>query len=197
MRDLEKVYCSDQLFPLFANRILSRTRPEYPQYLRWLGLREDEADELDVLARSGGQRATDTLEIVQCPEPTRDNTYEVYFFSHGLRYLWEPDQGVIKGLNAGQRLFLMRDIQNRADPLALLLRTDDPVGLVGYVPRYFAGEFSTVLRRVGQERVRVSVEEVNHDAPSNFRLRCKLIAPWPADFAPCSEEAFRPMIAAS
>lgn len=40
MTDLDAEYVSTELFPLFANRVLSRTRPEYQDYLRWLGLSE-------------------------------------------------------------------------------------------------------------------------------------------------------------
>lgn len=195
MVDLNSVYSSTELFPLFANRILSRTRPEYSEYLSWLGLDESKASELEVLARSGGQRATDTLEIIPCPEPTPDNSYVVRFFSHGLRYLAEKDQQRVGSLRPGDRLWLMRDVQNRIDAMALLMRTDDPISVVGYVPRYYSGEFSTLMEKVGQERVRVSVEQVNADAPSNFRLLCKLEAPWPADFAPCSQGQFETLAA--
>jgi hypothetical protein len=75
----------------------------------------------------------------------------------------------------------------------LLMRTGDPMSMVGYVPRYYSGEFSTVMDKVGQERVSVSVERVNADAPSNLRLLCKFVAPWPVDFVPCSQDQFKPL----
>jgi len=150
-----------------------------------------------VLARSGGQRATDTLEIVPCPEPTSDNNYVAFFFAHGLRYLSEKDQQRVAILNGGDRLFLMRDVQNVVDSMALLMRTGDPMSMVGYVPRYYSGEFSTVIDKVGHERVRASVERVNADAPSNFRLLCKLVAPWPVGFAPWSQDEFKPLAQAN
>ena len=80
MVDLDAVYVSNELFPLFANRLLSKSRSEYRDYLRWFGLDDSRASELEVLGRSGGQRATDTLEIIPCPEPTPDHRYIVYFF---------------------------------------------------------------------------------------------------------------------
>lgn len=195
MLDLGTVYLSNELFPLFANRMLPKSRPEYRDYLSWLGLEEGSADEIEVLARSGGQRATDSLEIVPCPEPTSDNNYVAYFFAHGLRHMSEKDQQRVTTLNVSERVFLMRDVQNKADPMALLLRTDDPMSMVGYVPRYYSAEFSTVMDRVGQEPVRVSVERVNPSAPSNFRLLCKFQSPWPLDFAPCSRGEFEPLAA--
>ena len=40
MRDLHEVYNSQDLFPLFANRLISKKRQEYQDFLRWLDLYE-------------------------------------------------------------------------------------------------------------------------------------------------------------
>lgn len=193
MGDLEAAYVSNVLFPLFANRLLPKSRPDYANYLRWLGLSEQAHNEIEVLSRSGGSRATDTLEMFPCPEPTADKHYEVYFFSHGLRHLIPQNQGRIGELQADEQLFLMRDIQNQHDAMALLLRTDDPISVVGYCPRYYSGEFSRLLESVSPDRVHVSVAQVNPDAPMQLRLLCKLSAPWPANFSPCSMDQFQPL----
>ncbi len=193
MVDLEAAYVSDVLFPLFANRVLPKSRPEYGDYLRWLGLSEQGHSELEVLARTGGLRATDTLEIIPCPEPTEDKSYEVFFFSHGLRHLSSKDQARVNELKAGERLYLMQDLQNEHDSMALLLRTNDPVSVVGYCPRYYSGEFSKLLKSVESDNVRVTVEQVNPDAPMQLRLLCKLHAPWPANFSACAMEQFQPL----
>lgn len=193
MNNLDTAYVSDVLFPLFANRMLPKSRPEYREYLRWLGLGEEHYDELDILARSGGLRATDTLEIFPCPEPTEDMRYRVYFFSHGLRHLILENQARVNRLQVGERLFLMRDLQNSHDAKALLLRTDDPMSIVGYCPRYYSGEFSRLLDTVDAEKVHVTVEQVNADAPMQLRLLCKVEAPWPTNFSVCSLGQFQPV----
>lgn len=192
MLNLDAAYVSDVLFPLFANRVLPKSRPEYGDYLRWLGLDESEHNELEVLARSGGSRATDTLEIFPCPEPTKDKNYEVYFFSHGVRHLQPQDQAKVNELKVGERLYLMRDLQNEHDATAFLMRTSDPISCVGYCPRYYSAEFSHLLESVGAESVRVTVEQVNLDAPMQLRLLCKVSAPWPANFSACSLDQFQP-----
>lgn len=191
MVDLESAYVSDVLFPLFSNRVLPKSRPEYGDYLRWLGLSGSE-DQLEVLARSG-TRATDTLEMIPCPEPTVDKNYEVYFFSHGVRHLKAEDQTNISKLRQGDRLYLMRDQQNEHDPMALLMRTGDPIFCVGYCPRFYSGDFSRLLTSVGAENVHVSVEQINPDAPAQLRLLCKLVAPWPAEFSACAMDQYQPL----
>lgn len=190
MVDFDAAYVSEVLFPLFANRVLPKSRPEYGDYLRWLGLSENEHDDLEVLARTGGLRGTDTLELIPCPEPTQSSSYEVYFFGHGLRYLPPEHQERVNALKAGEQLFLMRDIQNPYDPMALLMRTNDPMSLVGYCPRYYSTEFTRLIEAVKPDKVKVVVEQVNPDAPSQLRLLCKLTSPWPANFLPCSRDEF-------
>ena len=190
MRDLNSLYLSEKLFPLFANRILPKSRPEYRDYLRWLGLDATEYDELDLLARSGGVRATDTLEIFPCPAPDKNGMYVGYFFCHGLRYLAPENRARVMSMKSGDRLYLMQDLQNRFDQTALVLRTDDPVSFVGYCPRYYSTAFTQLLKKVDPKRVTVQAERVSLDAPSNLSVLCKLVAPWPKKFAPCTTGLF-------
>jgi len=61
--DLHRLYRSTEQFPFFENRLMSRGRADYSAYLGSLGLAHN-ADPFEVLARSGGRRATDTVEVV-------------------------------------------------------------------------------------------------------------------------------------
>ncbi|PCH60224.1 MAG: DNA-binding protein [Gammaproteobacteria bacterium] len=190
MKDLNSSYISEKLFPLFANRVLSKSRPEYEQYLKWLGMSENAYDVMDELSRTGGFRATDSLELFPCPEPTAQNQYVVYFFSRGIRHILPENRERVNKLEKGQSLFLMCDIQNKYDPHALVLRTDDPVTLVGYAPRYYSGEFSSIVNEVSPENIEVTAERVNKDAPLQYRLLCKMSSPWPTSFQPCVHDQF-------
>ena len=194
MNDFHAEYVSDELFPLFANRILAKSRPEYDKYLTWLGLSRSGYDELDELARTGGLRATDSLELFSCPQPDKNQNYEVYFFSRGLRHLNTESQNRAANLHPNERLFLLQDLQNEHDEMALLLRTGDPVTLVGYAPRYYSGEFSQLIESVGPKNVEVVVEKVNFDAPLQYRILCKIVSPWPANFSPCQRGMFETLV---
>lgn len=194
MNDLHVKYVSDKLFPLFANRILAKSRPEYQQYMSWLGLNHVPPDSLDELARTGGLRATDSLELFPCPSPTASHHYEVFFFARGMRHLHAENGIRASQLKLGEQLFAMPDPQNQFDQMALLLRTADPITLVGYAPRYFAAEFNQLINSLGAEQVQVSVEKVNIDAPLQYRVLCKISAPWPSNFQPCRENDFKPIL---
>ncbi len=190
MRDLYEVYKSRDLFPLFANRLISKKRPEYQDFLRWLDLREEEADPLVLLARTEGLRATDSLTVFPCPEPDTEGRYVVHFFSHGLRHLPDEARLRVNSLRPGDRLYLLPDPQNPHDGYAIALRTGDPKAIVGYCPRYISRDFLDILHNAPQS-VEVRVKRVNADAPIQLRLLCTLTADWPEDFRPCSTEYFQ------
>jgi len=177
MDQLDKVYTSETLFPLFSNRLLLDSRPEKKNYKEWLDIEENECDPLTMLAITEGIRGTDTFEVFPYPKPNDEGQYAVKFLSHGLRYLPEYVIERINNLQKGDRLFILPDIQNSYDPMALALRTDDPVEMVGYCPRYLSPDFYELLEKTRTIDIEVSVERANVDAPFQLRLLCKIVAP--------------------
>jgi hypothetical protein len=77
--DLEVRYVSPALFPVFANRVMSPNRPDFVDYLTWLGLDEASSNPLTLLARSGGRKITDSLRIIPYPAGGPGGVYEVHF----------------------------------------------------------------------------------------------------------------------
>ena len=193
MNRLEDSYESDELFPIFKNRLLPKSRPEYEAYLNWLGFGDREISEIEELARSGGIRATDSLQLFPLPE-NKNGLYEVMFFSHGIRHLPANYIERVNHLCQGNKLYLMHDFQNEFDSLALALRTSDPIEIVGYCPKFFVKDFSKLIAKAGSKEVNVSIVRVNLNSPLQFRLLCKLSCPWPTDFTPFENEAFLPVI---
>lgn len=172
MEDIKKVYKSENLFPLFNNRLLSKKRPEYPTFLEWLGL-DDETSKIDLLGRSGGIRGTDQLQMFKRVEFYNDGTFEHIFFSHGLRHLSDMTKKRVLSLRTGEELFFCIDIQNDYDENAVLIRSENPVEAVGYCPRYLANDILSLLKE-NKNSVRAFVESISYDAPTNYQLMCKL-----------------------
>jgi hypothetical protein len=188
-------YRSNQLFPLFSNRIISPERPEYKRYLDWLDMNVTEKyDPIEMLALTEGIKATDNFEFFQCPSKTEDGKYKVNFLVHGLRHIPKTTVERLNRLQTGQMLYLMLDIQNPYDSNAIALRTSDPTMLAGYCPRYLSPDVRKLITLNGQKNIRVEVKKLNIDAPLNLRLFCQVIASWPEGFEPCSEEDFQPVI---
>lgn len=195
MERLDQIYESDELFPLFANRLLSRSRPEYEAYLRWSGFEIDNPpDPILVLGVTEGIRQTDAVEVFPCPVPAADGCYLNKFFLHGIRWMPPPAIDRIARLNRGERLKIMLDLQNEYDPNAVAVRTEGERMQIGYVPRYLAHDVCQLMGDCGAYFIDVNVARVNSDAPLQNRVLCQMRACWPAGFEPCSGEDFLPIV---
>lgn len=195
MENLEEVYESESLFPVFANRLLPSSRPEYEAYLRWSGFDpSNPPDPIAVLGVTEGIRRTDMIELFPCPVPDADGCYLNKFFLHGLRYMPESARDRVLALRQDEQLFPMLDLCNPADANAVALRTieGDRV-MVGYVPRYLARDVWKLFQNCEPNFIKVYAHRVNRDAPLQQRLLCRMQACWPKDFQPCSGEEFQPI----
>lgn len=186
MKDLKRRYVSEDLFPIFANRVMPASRPEYQEYIHWLGVAN--GDPLHLLARSEGIKVTDGLQLY--PVPDRQATYEMSFFCHGIRHLPKEAQSRVDVLQPGERLFPMLDLQNPFDAKAVALRTNDPIVLVGYCPSFLAQDIKVLLQ---DSTAQIIVEQRNDNAPIQLRLLCKFSAVWPEAFMPFDDPRFLPL----
>lgn len=173
--DLHRVYRSRDLFPFFENRLPPKERSDFPAFVASLDLPVD-ADPFEILARTQGRRATDTVEVFA--EPVADETCRVVvrFLVRGVRHI--PDaQDAIDDLAPRDELRVLPDPQNAVDRFAVLLRTND-VRLVGWIPAYLTrlvhgslahgSGASVVVERIG-----------DRSGPVHHRLLCRLEADWP------------------
>lgn len=145
--DLDHIYESDRLWPFFDLRVMDRKRPDYPQYVRWLGLTVD-ASRLDILSRSGGLPKGDSVSLAESPAVADSGATEAIFLVRGVSYAIRQHrtEAVADSLQTGDRLTLADDSTNEANPRALLLEASDgaPVGwipdlLVDYAHRVRSG----------------------------------------------------------
>jgi hypothetical protein len=198
MPALDRVYESDSLFPLFANRLPSPSRPEYEAYLAWGGFDSDNPpDPLALLGVTQGLRQTDSLEVFPCPERDQQGRYLSKFFLHGVRWMHPAAQERIAHLRHGEALRLFLEVGNPADPHAVQLQTTDIRGRlpVGYVPRYLALDVRELCERCHPDLIEVTVERLNAGAPLQQRVLCRMNSCWPDNFMPCTSEHFQPIVA--
>lgn len=194
MSSLDQVYESAELFPIFANRLLSSSRPEYEAYLQWGDFDvSDPPDPIVILGVTEGLRQTDAIEVFPCPQPDADGCFFNKFFLHGIRWMSDAAIERISRLVPGEPLKLMLDIQNAYDPNAVAVRTDDDRTMIGYIPRYLANDVWELLNDCARDFMQVVVARVNSDAPLQNRLLCQMRACWPEGFDPCRGEDFQPI----
>jgi len=193
---LYKTYESEDIFPLFANQVLSRNRPEFDDFVEWLSVPKEKADPVAILARTSDQ-VTDTLEIFPYPEQREDDAHVVHFFVRGLRYQSDCAIKRVHSLEPGERLLMLPDVQNEHDPNACLLRTVErhkkDMHLMGYLPRYLAREMSRISPE-HRTASKIEVVRVNPSpAPIHFRILCRLAFPSSSTYQPFDDEVYDPL----
>lgn len=189
--DLNAVYESEELFPVFSNRLMPRRRPDYEDFVQRLNL-DVETDPFEVLIRSEGWKATDRVEVFAHPERTSENDLTMLFFLRGVRYLPGAMEAV-RDVRCDDPLELVDQPSNLVNRRAVLISTRTGKE-IGWVPDCLLDTVHE-LREHGS-LVRVVAEHVNPDsAPPHMRVLCRLRAPWPAGYEPLSGPDYQPVAA--
>lgn len=175
------VYRSQSLLPFFTNRVMSKGRPDYASFVRRLDLAPETAGPDEILARSGGVRATDTVEIFAEPTRQEDGRWQAIFLVRSIRHLHAGEE-TASSLQVGQRLFCMLDIQNPRNRRAVALRTEDH-RIVGFCPDYLTDYLDEILLEdpAGEATV-LAISPP--PAPVHYRVLCELVFRAPADTTP-------------
>lgn len=171
--NLDRAYVSDEVPAFFANRILSSERRGYDKYLNWLGVADlSHADiPFELLARTGGGRATDTFHVVDLPA-SDSSTFTSRFFVSGIRYIEDVDRALGEIQN-GSELVLELDESNSVNPKAVLIETLHG-STVGYVPDWLCSDIHTLISN--QWTLSATAERVNPEAPAHVRVLCRVEA---------------------
>jgi hypothetical protein len=167
--DVNVVYRSPTLFPFFAQRVMDPKRPDYESYIRALALPED-ADELDVLGRSGGRRQSDTYQVIEAPRVDAGGRTSFDFLVHGVRFApsgLDPDllNEELDRLRTGDRLALLAEPDNPVNERAQLVVTAAGLPL-GWIPDLLLPYVDHVMSSGGD----LSVLRVN-SADTAWQLR--------------------------
>lgn len=121
--DLERRYAAAALFPLFAQRVMHPSRPDFDRYRRALGLDVDSSD-WAMLGRSQGQREGDAIRVFPEPDVNEAGVTSSTFFVSGLGDRMREDPRVepaLVRLIVGNRLRLLEERATAEDTRALLV----------------------------------------------------------------------------
>ena len=191
--DLSKRYKSEELIPLFQNRLPSRSRSDFRKMAKWLNLSGDE-NQFDLLSRFGLIPGTDSILIY--PEPKIDSgEYHLEFFVHGIRHMGEEALKHCGLIGEGDRLLPVLDVQNPADQNAVALRREGDSVLIGYAPAFYASDLKTLLSspRIANS-ARITTVRNNEDAPTQLRLLCRFVSTVTPDFRALDTEEHKILV---
>lgn len=174
--NFEKIYRSESLPVFFLNRIMSPRRPSYDDYLTWLGVEGVSSVLLpmEVLARTGGGRATDTFYVVDYPDvPERE--FQTTFFISGISHSNQAEKA-LSLIEEGSELKLKPEPDNPYNPKAQVIDTLTGEQL-GWVPDWLCDPITTLASDGWSIDLRVL--KYNADAPSRSKVLVSLLAKRP------------------
>lgn len=151
--DFESDYESPVLFPAFQNRVISRKRPDFAEYVRVLALDED-ADQIEILSANGGKRATDFFDVFPVPETGADGNFSCRFFLPGGIHVEQPAGSRVDELRPGDKLSVSLSGELSSGPLRLSLLTEEGQE-VGWAPQYLTHDLASCADQPGEYEAKV------------------------------------------
>jgi hypothetical protein len=140
-RRIDAPYEARYLFATFADRIPSAQRADAARMLASWGV-EHPDDQFEVLAKSGGLRATDRIELAEYRAVDDPLDEPLEFRVAGMKHVPADSRGA---LVVGVTLKFEREPSNPHDPYATIVaRTADGMR-AGYVPRQYTAMIARLL----------------------------------------------------
>ena len=190
---LDEAYWSSELFPVFQNRVMNRSRPDFGNYLHYLDLHEG-ADPIEILRVNGGSRVTDTYEVFPKLDKNEDGSFACRFFLHGWRYVEAIAQGRLDNLTPGEELHMKVQHDNPVDGRAVQILTTD-CHMIGWAPRYLVSDLAETMTHT-PDKCNAKVVKINpQPAPSKQRVLIEMTGNW-GQHEPMTSEDFMPLVVA-
>ena len=191
-RNLAQDYRSLELFPLFQNRVMSPSRPDFKSYLQSLDLEED-TNPIEILAINGGERVTDRYEVFPLPVRQFDGSYLFRFFLHGWRYASSAAQERLRKLEPGEELRVAFELNNPLTGQGVQIQTAD-YHMIGWAPHYLVDDFAKAMNDGPGRYVARAVKLNPQPIPSKQRLLVELRCRW-NQHEPMSGPDYEPLVA--
>ena len=171
---IDRISITPSIPPVYACRMPLDRPQEMPVNLPDLGLRADLDDPIAYVARSGGYRQKDDLDVFPELDPDRDGCYRFFFGLSGLHLL--ADERWIKDtVRAGDRLI----VRGRG---AIHQPTGNPIGSVpGYIQ---------ALVTEHPPNVTLQIEQINDAFFTKRKLLCLATC---RDFTPFTSAPYLPI----
>ncbi len=171
--DVNRTYVSNALPAFFVNRLMSKKRQSYPDYLNAIGIDAPGLDTpMELLARTGGPRNTDTFHLVEDLVADEQGLVVSRFLASGVRHV-DGATDALTRIRPGEELELRSDADNPVNPRAQLVCAATGEAL-GYVPDWLLVDLDRLLDRA--ESYRVFAERVSPEEHPHLRLLCRIEA---------------------
>lgn len=152
---------------------MSKKRQSYPVYLNAIGIDALGLDTpMELLARTGGPRATDTFHLVEDLVADDNGRVVSRILASGVRHV-DGATDALSRIRPGDELKLRAHADNPVNPRAQLVCAATGEAL-GYVPDWLLVDLEQLLDRA--ESFRVFAERVSPNEHPHLRLLCRIEA---------------------
>ena len=181
--NMGRSYHSEELFPLFKNRIMTPGRHGFQEYLKLLDFEGMKPDPLEIMAVDGGYRATDNYQVFPKIAKDENGCFQSRFFLHGWRHTNDAARTRLEKLVAGENLYVTVELTNPETTTAVQIQTED-YQMLGWAPRYLVHDLvHAMAHSPGVLKCKV-VRFNSMPAPSKQRVLIELCGQWPSDYSP-------------
>lgn len=170
--DIDKVYKSDILFPVFSSRLPDKKRKGIEDILSKYSL--EEYDEYKLLKRSGARLPIDNLEFIDpIIDENNGNVKRMFYLAVPRHYLGCDGEDCAKSVNLdlGESLQLVLESENKYDSNAIKIINSKDVHL-GYIPRYYSEGVAELIK--DGYKYLCNVYEIQKDNNCNECLKIQL-----------------------
>ena len=188
---VDKDYRSEELFPLFQNRVMSPARPDFQSYLETLGY-VGTAEPIEILAVNGGVRRTDNYEVFPKLEKQPDGGFTSRFLLHGGRHVNRDSQERLKRVKQGEELFIALELTNPVTQLAVQIQTRDNY-ILGWAPHYLVNDLVAAMADSPSEYKARAVRIHRDDHSPRPTLLVELSSRWDS-YEPMSGPDYQPLV---
>lgn len=148
--ELNVVYKSENLFPVFSSRLPDKKRKDIKRILEKYGL--EEYDSYQLLKKSGAKLPIDNLQFID-PILNYESNFEKIFYVAGVRHYLGCNGNQCRDaiqVTRGDEVFLEHEVDNPYDKNAIRV-VNMQQKVLGYVPRYYSQAF---VKFIEEDRVK-------------------------------------------
>lgn len=167
--DTNRVYKSQELFPVFSSRLPDRKRKDINKILKRYGL--EQYDSYELLKRGGAKLPIDNLQFID-PILNFSQEFKKSFYLAGVRhYLGCNGDNCCEAVKIvpGEEIKFVWEADNLYDKNAVQVY-DQREKLIGYVPRYYAEAFAAFIKEKRVKKGKILCVDKNRNCDECIKI---------------------------
>lgn len=167
--NLDEIYCSKELFPVFESRLPDKKRKDMHNILKKYEM--DEYEPFQLLKRSGARLPIDTLYFVDPIIDTNEQVNRKFYMAGVRHYIGCNGKACDQSLDisVGEQVFLQQEPTNVKDSKAVKV-LNSKGDMLGYIPRYYSEKVFEMIQNNRKMKCTVLAVDKNKSCDECIKL---------------------------